>query len=225
MGRLAFVTLACLLAVFAACGLSLEGTAPDGSSTSSTSSTSSSSTSSSSSSTSSSTSSSSSSGSTCPERCGDCPNGVCVIRCPGPGCGGDSITCPDGRPCVVRCEGEDSCKGKEIECPDDAACEVRCSGKTSCAGNNTEVKCQAPNCTLRCTGNLACEDTKIETAPGFCIECIGNGGDSCKKTTCGPATSQTCRRSCKDQACGGGHVGGCSACREDLAGCGPSLLP
>ena len=55
----------------------------------------------------------------------DCTKGACS-----PDAGGNGVTCPPGRDCLVRCAGQDACT--IVRCPADHACFIECADAAAC---------------------------------------------------------------------------------------------
>lgn len=96
----------------------------------------------------------------CPEACTRCDAGRCVIDCAERDCEDDTVECPEGWPCDVRCEGEDACRGTRLECGD-GECTIDCQGDSAC--ENARVRCGSAPCAVTCgPQHDACDDLDVD---------------------------------------------------------------
>lgn len=95
----------------------------------------------------------------CDPACTQCNAGLCLIFCGDGDCTGDTIACPEDRPCRVDCSGDDACRDATVVCPPGHECSVRCLG-ASCG--NLDVMCGAGKCMLDCiTSDVACDGAQF----------------------------------------------------------------
>ncbi len=136
----------------------------------------------------------------CPEVCGVCVSGACVIEClDGQDCP-DEIVCPPGMDCNVTCEGTQSCTGG-VDCSQAGDCTVDCDGAGACSGG---VICGAGQCNVECAGLGACSqgidcsascacDTDCDSTLGCgALSCPGDMGQCERNGDCNSAGCSTC---------------------------------
>jgi hypothetical protein len=126
----------------------------------------------------------------CAPQCSSCSStGTCIIQCPGPKCTLSTLSCPDGQPCHVECNGTNSCTSKTINCALNQPCTLACSYENACA--SVIVK-NSSNLCLQCTQTNACSSLTCMGTPQTCKKrCVpdGTNGGACAAIACGNCTS------------------------------------
>lgn len=109
-------------------------------------------------------------GNNCPGQCTSCSvtQKTCVIDCQQGGCN-NSVSCPQGYKCDIRCDVEGSCT-HGVSCQNAAGCQVECSGRNSCQG----VSCGAGPCDVSCSGPSSCQDVACNQSCACDVVCTGN---------------------------------------------------
>ena len=136
------------------------------------------------------------------EPCDTCSSGICSIQCPGPFCGGQTITCPVGLTCFVNCIGVAACANKTVFCPVGHFCKLACAADSSCSG--TQLHCpDTARCQMDCANqpNVCANGAQMHCGPKDCtancfmhsdgplLDCMatGCGCDSCNSGGAGGA--------------------------------------
>jgi hypothetical protein len=132
----------------------------------------------------------------CPGQCDACDNGTCVIQCDtgGDSCSGDTVTCPDDRPCRVECTGtggNSACTNATIQCGN-GDCEIDCVSSNGCAG--ASIECGAGLCDVQCGDtsnvcndlivNCGVRDTAVTCQNTAVVTLNGAGDCACSSSGC-----------------------------------------
>jgi hypothetical protein len=116
----------------------------------------------------------------CPPECNagcDTNKGICRIErdeecsgtCP------QTIVCPPGMECEIRCKGDKPCYEATIQCPETFACRVECDGYQACKSSHLIGTTGA--LTLTCKDIQPCQDMDLDCGAGKCdYPCINFEG-------------------------------------------------
>jgi len=107
-------------------------------------------------------------------------DGSCLFTCNTAGCDG-AIVCPEGRPCIIDCMGDQACENTSIDCTMATSCDINCEGSDAC--DNSGIQCAGSTCNIQCVGSAACEDSAIECSADVCT-ILCNGGNACDTGVC-----------------------------------------
>jgi hypothetical protein len=86
-----------------------------------------------------------------------------AIDCEGAECRGQTIACPEGADCMVRCDGEGACRDARFVAPRDHKMVVSCNGEAACASATFSGSLD-----VRCDGEDACRETELSCGAGSC---------------------------------------------------------
>ncbi len=122
---------------------------------------------------------------------GNCIAGTCVIDCPTKDSCPQTVFCPVGVPCTVRCGLQGCPKGVDCNGPN---CHIQCSGDVSCAGM---VHCSGGKCVVECSQSAACL-SGVQCSSTECHLSCG-GASSCGGRVACLDTTKTCNITCGGQ--------------------------
>jgi hypothetical protein len=122
---------------------------------------------------------------------GKCTTGTCVIDCPTKESCADTVVCPTGVPCTVRCGVQACPKGVNCVGPN---CHIQCMGDVSCPGI---VQCGGGKCTIECSQSSSCLGGAQCSATECHLSC--GGASSCGGRVACFDTAKTCSITCGGQ--------------------------